>query len=246
MRLLTYNIHKGVGTDRRYRLERVIAVIKAEAPDLICLQEVDHNVRRSRRDDQPALLAEKLGAAVSQYQLNVPRGEGGYGNLLLSRWPLRETRQISLSYHRRVPRGAQLVVAVTPEGPLHLVHIHFGLSSRERRWQAVQLLESLEFQAGAHLPTLIAGDSNDWRNTLSKRLLTPKGFRQATAPTRRYRTFPAFLPLASLDKIFYRGAFVEVETRVVRDRAARRASDHRPVVCDFHLESGSSDKSEGP
>src|SRR5665213_1819190 len=65
MKLLTYNIHKGVGADRRYRLERVIAVIKAEAPDLICLQEVDRNVRRSRRDDQPALLADKLGAAVS-------------------------------------------------------------------------------------------------------------------------------------------------------------------------------------
>jgi len=237
MRLLTYNIHKGVGADRRYRLERVIAVIKAEAADLICLQEVDRNVRRSRRDDQPALLADKLGAGCSQYQLNVPRGEGGYGNLLLSRWPFRDARQISLTYKRRVPRGAQLVVVDAPEGPLHLVHIHFGLSSRERRWQAIQLLESQEFQAAAHLPTLIVGDSNDWRNTLSKRILIPHGFRQATAPTRRYRTFPAFLPLASIDKIYCRGVFVEVETRVVRGRLVRRASDHRPVVCDFHLPS---------
>jgi endonuclease/exonuclease/phosphatase family metal-dependent hydrolase len=236
MRLLTYNVHKGVGADRRYRLERAITVIKAEAPDLICLQEVDRNVRRSRRDDQPALLAEKLGAAVSQYQLNVPRGEGGYGNLLLSRWPFHEARQITLSYKRRMPRGAQLAVVDTPEGPLHLVHIHFGLSSRERRWQALHLLEHAEFQAVAHLPTVIAGDSNDWRNTLSKRILIPHGFRQATAPTRRYRTFPAFLPLASIDKIFYRGPLVAVETRVVRGGLARRASDHLPVVCDFHLE----------
>jgi endonuclease/exonuclease/phosphatase family metal-dependent hydrolase len=236
MRLLTYNIHKGVGPDRRYRLERVITVIKAESPDLICLQEVDRNVRRSRRDDQPALLAEKLGATVRLYQLNVPRGEGGYGNLLLSRWPFRDTRQISLSYKRHIPRGAQLAVVDTPEGPLHLVHIHFGLSGRERRWQAAQLLESLEFQASSRLPTLIAGDSNDWRNTLSKRILIPNGFRQATAPTRRYRTFPAFLPLAAIDKIFYRGALVGVETRVVRGRLARRASDHLPVVCDFHLD----------
>ena len=235
MRLLTYNIHKGVGSDRRYRLERVIVVIKAEAPDLICLQEVDRNVRRSRRDDQPAILAEKLGAAANCYQLNVPRDDGGYGNLILSRWPLREVRQISLKYKRRAPRGAQLVVVDTPEGPLHLVHIHFGLSSRERRWQATELLERAEFQAAAHLPTLIAGDSNDWRNTLSKRYLIPHGFRQATAPARRYRTFPAFLPLASIDKVFYRGTFIGVETRVVRGRLAQRASDHRPVVCDFHL-----------
>src|SRR4051794_36305470 len=206
MKLLTYNIHKGVGTDRRYRLERIVTVIKAEGPDLICVQEVDRNVRRSRRDDQPALLVDKLGAAFSLYQLNVPRGEGGYGNLLLSRWPLRETRQISLNYKRRVPRGVQLVVVETAEGPLHLVHIHFGLSGRERRWQAAQLLEHPAFQAAAHLPTLIAGDANDWRNILSKYHFIPRGFRQATAPTRRYRTFPAFLPLASIDKIFYRGA----------------------------------------
>jgi endonuclease/exonuclease/phosphatase family metal-dependent hydrolase len=235
VRLLTYNIHKGVGVDRRYRLERIITVIKAEAPDLICLQEVDRNVRRSRRDDQPALLAEKLGAAFSLYQLNVPRGEGGYGNLLLCRWPFLQTRQISLSYKRRAPRGAQLVVVDAPQGPLHLVHVHFGLSGRERRWQAAQLLEHSEFQAAAHLPTMIAGDFNDWRNTLSKRRFIPEGFRQATAPTRRYRTFPAFLPLASIDKIFYRGALVGVETRVARGRLVRRASDHRPVVCDFRL-----------
>lgn len=236
MRLLTYNIHKGVGTDGRYRLERVIAVIQAEAPDLICLQEVDRNVRRSRHDDQPALLAEKLGAPASFYQLNVPRGEGGYGNLLLSRWPFLETREVSLSYKRRAPRGAQFAVVETPQGPLHLVHIHFGLSGRERRWQVVRLLECPEIQAGAHLPTLVVGDSNDWRNTLSKHTMIPHGFRQATAPSRRYRTFPAILPLASIDKVFYRGAFIGVETRVLRGRAVRRASDHRPVVFDFHLD----------
>ena len=245
VRLLTYNIHKGVGADRRYRLERVIAVIKAEAADLICLQEVDRNVRRSRRDNQPALLADKLDAAVHVYQLNVPRGEGGYGNLLLSRWPFREVRQIALNYKQRPPRGAQLVVVDTPAGPLHLVHIHLGLSSRERRWQAAHLLQHPLFQAAAHLPTLIAGDANDWRNSLSKRVFVPHGFRQATAPTRRYRTFPAFLPLASIDKIFYRGAFVGVETRVVRGRLARRASDHRPVVCDFRLATDDEEKTGG-
>ena len=41
MRLLSYNIHKGIGgNDRRYRLERVCHVIEHENPDLILLQEV--------------------------------------------------------------------------------------------------------------------------------------------------------------------------------------------------------------
>ena len=59
MRLLTYNIHKGIGgRDRLYRLPRIIEVIENENPDLLCLQEVDRGVPRSRSHDQPKLLAE--------------------------------------------------------------------------------------------------------------------------------------------------------------------------------------------
>ena len=90
MRLLSYNIHKGIGgRDRRYRLERIIQVIEAENPDLICLQEVDRHVARTRHDDQPRKLSEALHATAHLYQLNVRFKSGGYGNLVLSRWPLR-------------------------------------------------------------------------------------------------------------------------------------------------------------
>ena len=61
MRLLSYNIHKGIGgRDRRYDLQRIIDVIEEENPDLICLQEVDHNVRRSRFHDQRATAGQAL------------------------------------------------------------------------------------------------------------------------------------------------------------------------------------------
>ena len=236
MKLMTYNIHKGVGGDRRYRLERAAAVIAAEAPDLICLQEVDRNVRRSRHDDQPALLAERLGAGASLYQLNVPHGDGGYGNLLLSRWPIRDGRATC-----RCATGGACRAAPSwrwwrrRRGRCIWSTSHFGLSERERRWQAACCWSSPEFWASAHLPTLIAGDYNDWRNTLGRRCLLAHGFRPATAPVRRFRTFPAFLPLAAIDKIYLRGALRVVETRVVRNRPARRASDHLPMACDFHL-----------
>src|SRR5947209_8314647 len=153
MRLLSYNIHKGVGNDRRYRLERIVQVIKDESPDVICLQEVDCNVRRSRYDDQPRLLADALRAEAYTYQLNVPRKEGGYGNLILSRWPFR-------SRHR---------------------------------------------------------------------------FHQATSPLKQFRSFPSFLMMMALDKLFYRGRVGVKEAKVVRSRLARRASDHLPLVADLQL-----------
>ena len=106
MRLLSWNIHKGIGgRDRRYSLGRIIDVIEAENPDLVCLQEVDRLVRRSRFDDQPRLLA-RYFRCHSVFQANVPVGAGAYGNLVLSRWPVSSRHRISLRHNSRKPRGA--------------------------------------------------------------------------------------------------------------------------------------------
>jgi len=235
MRLLTYNIHKGYGIDLRYRLDRIIAVIAAEDADLICLQEVDFNVHRSDYDDQPALLARELGAAARLYQLNVPHREGGYGNLMLTRWPLRRHHHVCLRLKERKPRGAQLAVVETPQGPLHLVNWHLGLVEKERRWQANHLLGHHLFQEQLHLPTVIAGDSNDWRNSLARHSFARHRFVQASHPAGEFRSFPAFLAMAALDKVFYRGSLQVLTARIVQTPLARRASDHLPLVVDFNL-----------
>ena len=236
MRLLTYNIHKGIGgRDRRYRLDRVIEVIELENPDIMCLQEVSQNTRRSRRDDQPRVLIEYFHAVGFLYQRNLRRGVGGYGNLILSRWPLKRHHQISLRYQDRKHRGAQMVVVDTPEGPLHLVNWHLGLAEVERHWQVNHLLTHPLFKESAELPTLIAGDTNDWRNTLAHGPFAEHGFQTATAPPSRYRTFPAWMALGALDKEFHRGGITVRHARVVSNSLARRASDHLPLMIDFHL-----------
>jgi endonuclease/exonuclease/phosphatase family metal-dependent hydrolase len=237
MRLVSYNIHKGIGgRDRRYDLGRILGVLEHENPDILCLQEVDRHVRRSRYDDQPRILREHFLAAGSLYQMNVRLRTGGYGNLLLCRWPLAHEHQVSLRLRDKKPRGAQLVVVKTPEGPLHLVNLHLGLADRERHWQIGHLLGHRLFDEGAGNATLIAGDTNDWRNSLSKGTLRLYGFHQATAPPSRFRSFPAWFPLGSLDKAFVRGAIRVVAARVVHTPLARRASDHLPLVVDFHLD----------
>lgn len=239
MRLLSYNIHKGIGgRDRRYRLERIIEVIELENPDLICLQEVDQHVPRSRHDDQPRLLADYFRAVAHLYQRNVHLRSGGYGNLILSRWPLVKRHQISLRLNSKKPRGAQLAVVDTPEGPLHLVNWHLGLAEGERHWQVGHLLAHPLFRESHELPTLIVGDTNDWRNTLAGGPFASHGFHSATAPPSRFRTFPAYLAIGSLDKIFHRGELIIRHARAVSTRLARRASDHLPLLIDFHLPNG--------
>jgi endonuclease/exonuclease/phosphatase family metal-dependent hydrolase len=236
MRLISYNIHKGIGgLDRRYNLDRVQRVIEAEHPDLICLQEVTLGARRTCYHDQPELLAQQLAAGDRYFQQNVQYRAGGYGNLILSRWPFGQKHDVSLRLNQRKPRGAQLVVVETPEGCLHLVNWHLGLTGKERSWQAVRLLLHSRFLSSAHLPTLIVGDFNDWGNALALGPFAAHDFEQLTGPPSRFRSFPAFLPMLSLDKAFTRGDIAVHEVRVVRTRLARRASDHLPLVIDFHL-----------
>lgn len=236
MRLLSYNIHKGIGgQDRSYRLDRVIRVIEEENPDLICLQEVTRHARRTGHDDQPRLLARWFSARAFSFQMNVHYREGGYGNLVLSRWPFHIKHNVSLRLDSRKPRGAQLLVVETPEGALFLTHWHLGLVEAERQWQARHLLQHALFRESAHLPTLLVGDFNDWRNKLGPGPLAQHAFEQITGPPSRFRSFPAYFSVLAVDKAFHRGGIQVRHARLVRTPLARVASDHLPLVVDFHL-----------
>jgi endonuclease/exonuclease/phosphatase family metal-dependent hydrolase len=115
------------------------------------------------------------------------------------------------------------------------VHWHLGLAERERHWQVKHLLGHSFFHESAHLPTMIVGDFNDWLNTLARGPFAAHGFTQVTAPRSRFRSFPAYLPVVSLDKAFSRGPIAIRHARIVHSRLARDASDHLPLLIDFHL-----------
>ena len=235
MRLLTYNIHKGIGgRDRLYRLPRIIEVIENENPDFLCLQEVDRGVPRSRLHDQPKIFSQQFFSSGSTFQLNVRLKKGGYGNLMLARWPIVERHSISLGLPGKKARGAQLVVIDTPEGLFRLINLHLGLAEQERHQQIQHLCRHHLFRRTERLPTIIAGDTNDWRNTLAGGVLGESGFAHCTHPISRYRTFPAYLPVGSLDKCFCNSGVCITHLRIVRTKTAKAASDHLPLVVDFH------------
>src|SRR5262249_55557488 len=156
-------------------------------------------------------------------------------NLLLSRWPFQSRHHITLQIGQRKPRGAQLAVVATPEGPLHLVHWHLGLKEQERHWQGQHVFFHHLFPQYPPLPAILLGDCNDWRNTLARNAFTEHDFNHITSPPSHFRSFPAFLAMMSLDKAFCRGGVVVRHAHVSRSKLARKASDHLPLVIDFHL-----------
>ena len=242
MRLLCWNIHKGIGgVDRRYDLHRILRVIDHYDPDVLVLQEVDRGVPRSRRQDQTGLISDVLDYPHVEYGPNVHLRQGCYGNATLSRFPIVNSRNINLSFGIKKSRGALYTEVRTRVGGhayrLHLVNVHLGLSGMERRWQVKRLLESTELgrldSAGR---IIVAGDTNDWNGALGRGLFSRAGFQCATGTGRRASlTFPAWQPVSALDRVFYRGAIESEHHYRGRLRITRQASDHLPVIVDFQL-----------
>ncbi len=238
LRVLSYNIHKCIGgVDRRYQPERIAEVIHNLEPDVLMLQEVDHNVPRSNRDRQVDLLGELCGMRYRTWFPNVDvRGGGEYGNAILSRYPLIESTNIDLSIRfkkrRSVLHGVIRVRHDDVDRTVHVYNMHLGLARYERKIQLRKFLDSHPF-ANLHTdtPIVVGGDLNDVYGRLGE-LLRPAGFKGVE---RRPLTFPAWGPMRALDAIFVRGSVDFMKLSRCDSELARRASDHRPLVAEVRL-----------
>jgi endonuclease/exonuclease/phosphatase family metal-dependent hydrolase len=238
LRVVSWNIHKGIGgVDRRYRLDRVVDVLTQTGADIALLQEVADNMPRSHRHDQAALLSQALAMPYVAYGPEHRFRIGGYGNAILSRWPLSNVSRVDLTIGKRKKRGALKARARVRIGQhwrtVVLINLHLGLAGSERALQLERFLESHPF---AHLhrrtPIVLGGDLNDVWGSLGPRFLVPTGFKRAGALT---NTFPAALPLRPLDGVFVRGDLRARHAGIPLGPLARRASDHLPLVMDLDL-----------
>jgi endonuclease/exonuclease/phosphatase family metal-dependent hydrolase len=87
LRVMTYNIHVGVGMDKKLDLQRIADVINGQHPDLVGLQEVDRGVKRTEGKDEIAELA-KLTSMNYTFAHNLDYQGGQYGVAILSRFPI--------------------------------------------------------------------------------------------------------------------------------------------------------------
>lgn len=236
-RLITYNIHKGIGgVDRRYRPERIIETLARYDADIIFLQEVDDGVPRSRHHRQVDLLGDALAMPHRAFQRNVSLTQGFYGNAILSRHPLHDVHNVDLTVplkKRRRALAARCVMRAEHQHTIHLINCHLGLAGFERIMQLRKILGSAALRQLHHrTPTIVAGDYNDLWSSLGTRIMEPAGY---FAACKAAKTFPAIMPVRSLDRIYFRGDLRFKHSFPARSDIARQASDHLPIVADFEL-----------
>ncbi|MFD1110266.1 endonuclease/exonuclease/phosphatase family protein [Pseudoroseomonas ludipueritiae] len=226
LRVMTWNIHGGVGTDGVCDMHRVLGLIRRQAPDILAVQEVDSRGRGSDHCGFTTLRGHLPGHAMAE---TIQAKDGAYGHMLLSRWPIEQSALHDLSHPGREPRVAIEAKIATPAGALRVISTHLGLRQRERYTQATRLATLVRRLEG---PLVVLGDFNEWgwRGPVFRALA-------AQMPARtRHRTFPSRLPALKLDRIFCRPA--SLLGRNWRDSSGRVASDHLPVVAELHMPSG--------
>jgi endonuclease/exonuclease/phosphatase family metal-dependent hydrolase len=219
----SYNIHQCVGRDGRCEPARIARVLAELDADVIGLQEVDTRPGGHRESYQMAYLAEHSGLTPIAGP-TMRRHDGDYGNVLLTRWPVRSVHHIELSYLRREPRRAIDAELELPGGPVRIVLTHLGLRPAERRWQVRRLADALAARPSPLL--IVMGDINEW-------LPGARPLRWLNAvlgPSEPLRTFPARYPVAALDRIWVKPEGALIEIHVHRSPLSRVASDHLPIA----------------
>ena len=226
LRVMTWNIHGGIGPDRQFSLARITETIDRHNPDIVALQEVDSRRGTIGGRSPFELLREAVGDHGIEAK-SISTADGDYGQMLVSRCPFNGTEIHDITHANREPRRAIETEVHCGSGRLRVVATHFGLSLAERRTQARRLVAI----ARRHdVATVMLGDFNDW--------FWPGSLRAALKhemPGRTpHATFPSWCPVLRLDRIFCWPP--NILKRSFVDRGARRASDHLPVIADIVVE----------
>ncbi len=241
IRVMTYNIHVGVGMDKKLDLARIAKVINEQKPDLVGLQEVDRGVERTQRLDEIAELA-RLTKMDYAFAFNLPYQGGQYGVAILSRLRILATEHRHYKNLREAERRGFIRAEVIAHGQrLNFVTTHLDYQYEDGRvFETEQLLSALEDVKG---PMIVVGDFNDVPSGAAHKLMLAEFddawiryeyglWLDGTIRDAGY-SYPADKRAKRIDYIFTR------RSEGIKTKRAwiveTLASDHVPVVADLEV-----------
>jgi endonuclease/exonuclease/phosphatase family metal-dependent hydrolase len=222
IKVASYNMRKGIGTDRRRRPERILDVLREIDADIVCLQEADRRfgaraqvIGRDLLDETPWRAVPFGGREASM---------GWHGNAILARREAEIVDREPIFLPALEPRGAVMADVRLNGAVVRVVGMHLDLSGLWRRRQAHAILSHVEVST-TRLPTVMMGDLNEWSAATGAMRQFGQEYQVAdTGPS-----FHARRPVARLDKIMVSPELGIVACGVHDSRTARVASDHLPI-----------------
>ncbi|CAN5350405.1 endonuclease/exonuclease/phosphatase family protein [soil metagenome] len=223
IKVASYNMRKGIGTDRRRLPERTLEVLREIDADVIALQEADR-----RFGTRAAVLDAHLLEQHSDYKA-IPlslraASSGWHGNSILVRKDAQVMDCEAIHLPSLEPRGA-VVCDVRVGGTIfRIVGMHLDLSGLWRRRQAAAIMSHVDSSTHRH-PTILMGDLNEW----SAGSGCLRDFAREYACAETGPSFHARRPVARLDRILVSRDLKVAEAGVHMSPSARKASDHLPI-----------------
>ena len=236
LHIATFNIHKGVSHfNARFSLHHQRDILRKTTADIVFLQEVrDVHAMHSKRfaawpeQGQASYLAEAVWPDYA-YGKNAVYPAGHHGNALLSKFPIINSHNADISAHATEERGMLHTEIQIPgwDESLHAICVHLGLFAKWRRTQLHGVAEYIDAHVPKHAPLMIAGDFNDWSTRagggFASRLDLHEVFEQHTG--KHARSFPSWMPLLKLDRIYVRGFHIQ-QANVHAGTRFLKVSDH--------------------
>jgi endonuclease/exonuclease/phosphatase family metal-dependent hydrolase len=233
IRVMTYNIHVGVGMDKKLDLERIADVINKERPDLVGLQEVDRGVERTQRIDEIIELAQLTGMKYA-FAHNLDYQGGQYGVAILSKFPIGTIDHRMYQNKREAERRGMIRIEVKIDAKrVNFVTTHLDYQYQDGRlFEAEQMVQFLSTVKG---PLVVVGDFNDEPTGSAYKLILNQ-FDDAWLTSHQAAdgfSYPADKPIKRIDYVFVRKSDgLKIKKAWVVETLA---SDHVPVVTEIEI-----------
>lgn len=221
MKLMTYNIHHGEGTDRKYAPERIARMILAEAPEVVALQEVDSATQRIKGHYVAGDIAQHTGMHAT-YAGAIPFQGGKYGIALLSKTAPKAVTRIPLP-----GREEKRMLLVADFGPYVVCCTHLSLTEEDRMNSIPTLRKVLKKYR--HKKVFVMGDFNDLPNSA---FMNELGKHFQVLSSTITPTFPNDVPTEVIDFVITRRGTNQPRATGMHITVGSVASDHCPLSVD--------------
>jgi len=245
IKVLSINIHKGFSLfNRRFVLPQLRDAIHEVDADVVLLQEVVGENRRLEKkiDGWPAgtqldFLAQGRWDHIC-YGKNAIYSHRHHGNAILSKFPIVEHENISLTNYRLEQRGLLHVQIKVPgySWIFHVFNVHLDLTGISRRKQIQKIIARAKKHVLPTEPFVLGGDFNDWTGETTPALFEFLEVHECFHRQRgsHARSFPSFKPMLQLDRLYFRSLNLH-SAKTLENRPWSRLSDHLPIVVEFDL-----------
>lgn len=227
IRVASYNIHKGIGTDRLRRPGRILDVLNEIDADIVALQEADRRFGRRISALPPALIASETD--YLPVDLDTRHDSiGWHGNAILVKRSHLVLDHCTVAIPTIEPRGAAIAEIACSGKALRFVGMHLDLSGLRRRQQVRTILARVADRM-TDMPSILLGDLNEWSphggclvEFIGSHHIAPTG-----------PSFHSRRPVARLDRILVDNRMTILDAGTHISMKSRQASDHLPVWADI-------------